>query len=136
MQERLRFLGVIKKQHAGRDYQNACCINPPSTIRARPDPFVYSQDWLSSRHIAVIWDNPDFKILDSASGFPVDRLDIKPDTKYDIEVTIHNNSIMASLDTIVRFEVHSFGIGTDMLAELPADKVDVPPFGTAIARTQ
>jgi hypothetical protein len=136
LEDRLKFFGIRKVQRVGRDYQDICCASIPSVIRARPDPYVYSQDWLNSRSIAIVWDNPDFKIIDSVTGVLVNRFDIRPNTKYDVEVTVHNNSTMAALDTIVRFEVHSFGIDTEVKEELARDKVDIAPFGTAIARTE
>lgn len=118
-----------------RRFRDRDCLTPPVDIRARPDPNIYSQEWLSSRGLAVTWDNPDFRIFDTASGTEADRLALLPNHDYTIEASIHNNSFMAALGTQVAFEVRSFGVGTPPLSALVGDVVDVPAFGVAIART-
>ena len=99
-----RWLSAIRR--GGRDdcasprhYRDVDCLTPPPDIRARPDPYIYSQEWLAARGLAVTWDNPDFRILDRATGAPVDRFSLLPDHDYVIEVLIHNNSLMAALST-------------------------------------
>ena len=118
-----------------RRYKDQDCLTPPPDIRARPDPYIYSQEWLSARGLAVTWDNPDFVIIDQATGTLADRLALLPNHDYTIEAAVHNNSFMAAISTQVAFEVRAFGIGTPPLTALAPDVVNVPAFGTAIART-
>ena len=117
-----------------RRYRDVDCLTPPPDIRARPDPFIYSQAWLSARGFAVTWDNPDFRLLDRATGTPVDRFSLLADHDYVIEMTIHNGSLMAALSTQVAVEMRSFGIGTPLLSAIGSDVVDVPAFGSTLAR--
>lgn len=130
----LKELFLEKAQTAQRKYQEVCCFIPPREIRARPDPYIYSQQWLRLRHLAVVYDNPDFRILEATTGTPVGRHDLRADTDYFIEATIHNNSYMAAINTSVRFDVHGFGIGTPLVMELGTVTLDVPGAGSAIAR--
>ncbi len=117
-----------------RDYRDIRCLTPPPQIRARPDPFIYSQQWLSSRGFAITWDNPDFRIIDPATGAAVDRFSLLPNTDYEIEARIHNGSFMAALSTSVRFQVRGFGAGTALLSDLGEVTLDVPAMGNALAR--
>jgi hypothetical protein len=103
-----------KERPRRRDYRDACCIILPPKIRARPDPYVYSQQWLRSRGIAVTWDNPDFRLIDVTTGAVVPRVGLQANRDYDIEVTIHNSSFMAAIHTNVSFEVRQFGAGTSV----------------------
>jgi hypothetical protein len=116
-----------------RKYRDVCCADFPWHIRARPEPFIYSQQWLSSRGLAVTWDNPDFRLIDLESSLPVGRFDLKANHRYRIEATIHNNSFMAAINTAVHFRVMRFGVGTTMIDDLGADVIDVPGAGVAIA---
>jgi len=118
----------------GRKYKDVCCFTPPEEIRARPDPYIYSQEWLHLRHLAAVYDNPDFRIIEAVTGAAVERHHLRPDTDYDIEATIHNNSYMAAIGTSVRFDVHGFGIGTPRIADLGTVTIDVPGAGSAVAR--
>ena len=117
-----------------RDYRDVCCLHLPPTIRARPDPYVYSQQWLASRGLAITWDNPDFRLIDVTTGTIVPPNGLLPDHAYDVEVTVHNNSFMAAIHTTVGFEVRGFGAGTSTVSALGITVVDVPGAGTAVAR--
>jgi hypothetical protein len=133
-----RLLAKLAKLKRGRgdgrrDYRDIRCLTPPPHVRARPDPFIYSQQWLSSRGLGITWDNPDFRIIDRATGAAVDRFSLTPDTDYVIEATIHNGSWMAALGTTVQFEVRAFGAATTLVSDLGLVGLDVPAMGTAIA---
>lgn len=44
----------------------------PSTIYKRPDALIYSQAWLSTRGLAISWDNPDIHVFEvQGPGIPV-----------------------------------------------------------------
>jgi len=122
-----------RDQPRPRKFENACCTDVPWDVRARPDPFIYSQQWLASRGLAVTWDNPDFRLVDVATGLPVDRFSLVAGQTYRIEATIHNNSFMAAIGTNVLFEVLRFGAGTGVIDNLGAVTIDVPGAGSTIA---
>lgn len=123
-----------RRKPGHRDYRDACCIVLPPSIRARPDPYVYSQQWLRSRGLGVTWDNPDFHLRDVGTGAVVPRTGLQPNHDYDIEVTVHNNSFMAAIHTNVHFEVRGFGAGTALLSDLGNDVLTVLGASTATAR--
>jgi hypothetical protein len=108
------------------------CFNNPD-IRARPDPYIYSQFWLFIRGIGFTWDNPDFAIIDPDTNASVDNHHLAPHKKYFVRVTIHNSSIMAAVNTAVTMEVLRFGAGTIAIDTLPAATVDVPALGSKVA---
>src|SRR5689334_1668954 len=125
--------GGCKEKEQKRDYSDACCLDLPLDVLGRPDPYVYSQSWLRARGLAVTWDNPDFRLWDIATGALVPRgTALQPDHDYDIQVTVHDGSYMAALDTAVAFEMRTFGAGTGAVA-LGSDVIDVPGAGSAVA---
>lgn len=124
----------LRRRRTGqRDYRDVNCLTPPEHIRARPDPFIYSQQWLAARGLAVTWDNPDFRIIDPITGAPVDRFALKANADYRVEATIHNGSLMVAFATTVAFDVREFGAGTGVVASLGAVALDVPAMGSAVA---
>jgi hypothetical protein len=64
--EILRRFGLRKRQDQGKRATD--CLTPPDQIRARPDPFTYSQHWLAFRGMVVKWNNPDFQIRDAGGA--------------------------------------------------------------------
>jgi len=89
---------------------NQCVpINHPAV--KQPDPLIYSQDYLLRRGLAVTWDNPDIQLY--FRGTPVPSSPLQPDTDYEIEARIWNNSNEAPVAGLpVRFSYVDFGIGT------------------------
>ena len=120
-------------KHKGKKEKGipACCIKVPEDKRPRPDPFIYSQDWLTKRGLSVTWQNPDFTIFDM-SGNEVASNKLKPKTKYRIEIVIHNSSPMAALDTNVSLTIHPFGIQTGIIWGSSTNLLDIPPIGSNI----
>lgn len=106
------------------------CIEPPSSMRPRPDPYIYSQEWLQTRGIAYIWDNPDFALYD-ADGNMVDRMNLAPGRTYRVVVRIHNGSLLAAVGTTVLLEVLEFGMGGVVTTGLGTATVDVSALGAA-----
>jgi hypothetical protein len=81
----------------------------------RPDPCIYSQDYLMKLGLAVTWDNPD--IILRRNGLPVPEGAVVPDTDHEIEATIWNNSYDApAVGVSVAFSFLTFGVGA---AETP-----------------
>src|SRR5262245_7504474 len=69
-----------------------CAVVPPSVYK-RADPLIYSQQYLMEQGLAVTWDNPDIQLFEN--GVPVSSNTLKPNTKYEIDATIYNNSLDA-----------------------------------------
>lgn len=116
-----------------RKVKDTSCIKIPHRNRARPDPYIYSQDWLMLRGMAFTWNNPDFKLINVVTNQETNNRNLEPNTTYRIEATIHNHSTMAALDTRVDFETRSFGISGGFIAGPGFAMVDVPAGGNAIA---
>ena len=102
-----------------------CQVVPPDVYK-RPDPLIYSQQYLMSQGLAVTWDNPDIQLFDVAAGFvPVSSHDLKVDTEYEIRATIYNGSTDApAIGLPVEFSYLSFGIATTS-AFIDATRVDL-----------
>ena len=77
----------------------------------RPDPCIYSQQYLLKLGLPVTWDNPDIVIR--KGGIIVPEHDLQPDTEYEIDATIWNNSYEAPVVGLkVVFSFLSFGVAT------------------------
>lgn len=120
---------ILGRKEPGRD---ADCFSRPD-LRARPDPYIYSQQWLHLRGLAYTWDNPDFTLIDPGTGLAVDNHSLIAGKRYRVRARIHNSSIMAAVATAVRFEVLHFGAGTPVIQALGQVSVDVPALGAVVA---
>ena len=89
----------------------------------RPDPLIYSQQYLMSLGVAVTWDNPDITLERPTgplqSNAPPNLAQIVPssallpDTEYDVVARVWNGSTAAPVVGLpVRFRFFGFGIGT------------------------
>lgn len=100
-----------KLPHDQKNATNTGCgvIDHPSFHRA--DPLIYSQKYLLSLGLAVTWDNPDIILL--KNGVQVPEYDLLPNTEYEIDATIWNNSFEAPVVGMpVHFSFLSFGAST------------------------
>jgi hypothetical protein len=122
----IRMQGWLRRHRRGRqrrpDGQPATGITPmpakcdpdrqpiPSRVYRRPDPMIYSQQYLMSRGLPVTWDNPDIHLeLDHAT---VDSNSLAPLTEYDVVAQIWNLSTNAPVVNLpVQFSYIDFGIG-------------------------
>lgn len=76
----------------------------------RPDPLIYSQQYLQKLGLAVTWDNPDIVLLKDGVVAPEGA--VLPDTEYEIDATIWNSSYEApAVGVGVEFGYYSFGAG-------------------------
>jgi len=99
-----------KLPHPVRE-QTARCDIIDNPAFHRPDPCIYSQPYLMKLGLPVTWDNPDIVIR--KDGIIVPEYDLQPDTDYEIDATIWNNSYEAPVVGLkVVFSFLSFGIGT------------------------
>jgi hypothetical protein len=100
-----------KRKHSADAVKTCAPITHPSFHR--PDPLIYSQKYLLSLGLAVTWDNPDIVLL--RNGAIVSEGDLLPDTDYEIDATVWNNSFDAPVVGLtVDFAFLSFGVGTTL----------------------
>ena len=66
-------------------------INHPAFVR--PDPLIYDQYYLTSKGVAVTWDNPDIQLY--LNGTPVSSSQLVAGTTYEVVAQIWNNSTEA-----------------------------------------
>ncbi len=85
------------------------CVCPPAL--KKPDPFLYSQQYLMSLGLPVTWDNPDIFIYQGNTL--VDPHDLHANTDYVVVARIWNNSADVPVIAMgVNFSFLSFGMGT------------------------
>ena len=83
-------------------------IDHPAFVR--PDPLIYSQQYLTAQGLAVTWDNPDITIL--RGGVPVSSASLDPATTYEVRARIWNRSTEAPVvDMPVHLSFLDFGVG-------------------------
>ena len=91
------------------------CVQIDNPAFVRPDPLIYSQQYLMSQGLAVTWDNPDITLF--KDGAPVSSANLEPATTYEVRARIWNNSTEAP---VVEMPVHlsflDFGVGTQSIA--------------------
>lgn len=101
----------LKEPHPVREGSDKDCLVVDNPSFHRPDPCIYSQEYLLKLGLAVTWDNPD--IVVRKGGVLVPENALLPDTEYQIEATVWNNSYDApALGLRVRFSYLSFGVAT------------------------
>ncbi len=111
-------------------------VRIPSDVYRRPDPLIYSQQYLMSQGLAVTWDNPDIRLEsvgpgDQPSGVVVPSHQLTADTDYFVIARIWNGSVDApAINLPVVFSYLSFGIGTASNA-IGVAHVDLPVKGVA-----
>lgn len=113
----IRLIKILCKRrkllHGDKNATNTGCgqIDHPSFHR--PDPLIYSQKYLLKLGLAVTWDNPDIVLL--KNGVIVPEFNLLPNTEYEIDATIWNNSFDAPVAGMkVNFSFLSFGAGTSV----------------------
>ncbi|MEO5643571.1 MAG: hypothetical protein ABIQ40_05975 [Bacteroidia bacterium] len=88
-----------------------------------------------ARGFGVTWTNPDFRLIEVATGIVADNYSLNPNTDYRIEVTVHNQSTMAAIGTKAKFEIKDFGIDGGTFATPPEVIVDIPAIGSNVCST-
>jgi len=106
-----KLIAYLKLPHADRDEAHKGCDTIDNPAMHRPDPCIYSQEYLLKLGLPVTWDNPDIVIR--KGGVPVPENALEPDTDYVIEATIWNNSYEApAVGLSVGFSFLTFGVAT------------------------
>ena len=105
-----KFCKTLTLPHPEREETGPDCTVVDNPAFHRPDPCIYSQDYLLTLGLAVTWDNPD--MLLRRNGVVVSDGAVLPDTDHEIEATIWNNSFEApAVGVSVAFSFLSFGVG-------------------------
>ena len=81
-------LKSLCKALRGESKEPPCAACPPAL--KKPDPFLYSQQYLMSLGLPVTWDNPDIYIYEGSTL--VDTHDLKASTDYTVIARVWNNS--------------------------------------------
>lgn len=103
-----------------------CAVIRPEVYR-RPDPVIYSQQYLVEQGLAVTWNNPDIQLFEN--GGPVSSSLLKADSDYEIVATVYNNSTDApAVGLPVEFGFQSFGVGA-VLTPIGTTTVNLPVKG-------
>jgi hypothetical protein len=111
-------------------------IRIPSDVYKRPDPLIYSQQFLSAHGLAVTWDNPDIwlegvKPDGTRDGIAVPSHDLKVDTDYFVVARVWNGSVEApAVNLPVEFSFLTFGI-TTVSTFIGTAHIDLPVKGAA-----
>jgi len=111
-------------------------VRVPSDVYKRPDPLIYSQQFLMSQGLAVTWDNPDIWLEtvgsgDKPSGATVSSHELTADTDYFVIARAWNGSVEApAVNLPVHFSYLTFGIGT-ISTPIGVAHVDLPAKGVA-----
>lgn len=107
------FFAFVRQPHAEQEDTEEDCHKIHNPAFHRPDPCIYSQPYLLQLGLPVTWDNPDIVI--KRGGVPVVETALLPNTDYDIEATVWNNSYDAPVVGLkVHFSYLSFGVATDV----------------------
>lgn len=106
-----RLKATYKRPHGELDDPDRSCDAFEHPAIHRPDPCLYSQEYLLSLGLAVTWDNPDIRVL--RNGLQVPEYALEPDTDYEVEATIWNNSYEApAVGLPVTMSFLTFGVST------------------------
>lgn len=107
------FCAYEKLPHAKQEAAGNQCSTFTNPAFHRPDPCIYSQQYLLKLGLPVTWDNPDISLL--LNGTVVPEHSLLPDTVYEIDATIWNNSYDApAVGLRVEFAYLSFGTATQV----------------------
>jgi hypothetical protein len=96
----------FKKKNLKEEEEDEGKCNPtlPEDITRRPDPCIYSQQYLQSQGIAVTWNNPDIFMAKASTPAVIepDSYNLEADTDYLVSVRCHNASTDLALGVRVR----------------------------------
>ena len=128
-----RWLKKVCK-HVLKPWQTAKPTKPsqtyPSAIYKRPDPMIYSQEYLMAQGLAVTWNNPDIHL--ELGGKEVPSSSLIKNTDYMVVANVWNGSQEAPAPHMpVRFSFLSFGAGGMKKTFLGETFVDLPAKGAA-----
>jgi len=105
------YCAYLRLPHSVQEQNDQDCFTFNQPAFHRPDPCIYSQAYLLKLGLPVTWDNPD--IVLKRGGVIATETNLLPNTEYEIDATIWNNSYEAPVIGLkVIFSYLSFGIAT------------------------
>ena len=113
------------------DEDEKCNPPLPEEVTRRPDPCIYSQQYLASQGVAVTWNNPDIWMAKASTPNVIepDSYHLEADTDYVVSVRCHNASTDYALGVKVRLLYRPWSFNSPDL--LP---VDTTPGGQEVVR--
>src|SRR5687767_15146325 len=108
------------------------CDRPlPEDVTRRPDPCIYSQQYLTSQGVPVTWNNPDIWMAKAITPNVIesDSYHLEADTDYIVSVRCHNASTDLAVGVRVRLLYRPWSFNSPDL--LP---VSVTPGGQEVVR--
>lgn len=138
----LRLLKRLFRKKPSKNDRKVKCVEVPAHIKRKPDPCLYSQQFIRERYpgTPVTWDNPDIWITD-LNGTPVNSRELQTDRDYQVHCRIHNASFDPAIGTGVRCYFRPFGFSSTSVqaVEVNPDNsekiivVHIPAWGNRIA---
>lgn len=120
------------------------CGQIPENLIRRPDPSIYSQQYLMSQGLPVTWNNPDIWVAPASDPTAIepDSYHLKDDTDYIASVRVHNASTDAAIGVRVRLVYRPWSFNSPEVVPVETDAngnevvkfVDIPAMGAAIAQ--
>ncbi|MGR8980662.1 MAG: hypothetical protein ACU84H_11325 [Gammaproteobacteria bacterium] len=120
------------------------CGRLPDPLIRRPDPCIYSQQFLQSQGLPVTWNNPDIWVApaDNPGAIEPDSYHLKDDTDYIVSVQAHNVSTDPAIGVRVRLVYRPWSFNSPDLVPVETDAsgnevfkcVDIPAMGAAVAQ--
>ncbi len=123
----------FKKMNLKEEEEDDSKCNPPlpEDITRRPDPCIYSQEYLTSQGVPVTWNNPDIWMAKATTPGVIepDSYHLEADTDYIVSVQCHNASTDLALGVKVRLLYRPWSFNSPDL--LP---VQTTPSGQEVVR--
>jgi len=121
------------------------CDKPlPEAVNRRPDPCIYSQEYLASQGVPVTWNNPDIWMAKASSPNVIepDSYHLEANTDYIVSVRCHNASTDLAVGVRVRllYRPWSFNSPDLLPVSVTADGqevvrfVNIPGMGATVAQ--
>lgn len=124
-----RLIHEDREKERERKTARTHCVPIQDPAYVRPDPLIYSQQYLAAHGLNYSWDNPDIKLF--LKGSPVNAHELERSTTYDVVIRVWN---AAPACPVVAMPLHlsylSFGVGTVSHA-IATKQVDVGVIGAA-----
>ncbi len=131
---------LIRTRNLYGDKPSRRCGVLPEPIVRRPDPCIYSQQFLAAQGIQVTWDNPDIWMAPASDPTSIepDSYHLKDDTDYIVTVRVHNASTDAAIGVKVRLVYRPWSFNSPDLVPVETDAggnevirfVNITPMGS------
>lgn len=140
----LRWLKTrLKEGGRDQDKEQKDCHTPfPEDLMRRPDPCIYSQEFLTAQGVPVTWNNPDIWVAKRATPNVIepDSYHLQENTDYIVFVQAHNASTDLAVGVRVRLVYRPWSFNSPEVTPVEVDAngqevfriVNIPPMGAAL----